>query len=356
MKISKFLVFAFLGAILLNSCSSDDDNAITDDGPDDPDQSQGTYDDGFFVLNEGGGGAPGSVTFVNDGLGEAQQHVYQEVNGGDIGNFAQSIFFDDQDRAYIISNGSNLITVVDRYSFEKIGTVDSGLEVPRYGVVANGKAYVTNQADFATNTDDFVAVINLENLTVENTVVIGDYGETIFKSEENKLYIQNAAYNEGNHVTVFNPNTDVVEGTIETADNLNSIALADNILYALSANKLEKINLDGDTNEGVSVDLTYDSTPQNLIIATDNTAYFTVDKEVFAMGLSDTTAPDSALMGYSSDSDFGAMYGFAVEDSKIYIADGGDFASDSFVEVYSLNGDLLQTIDVGIAPNGFYFN
>ena len=50
------------------------------------------------------------------------------------------------------------------------------------------------------------------------------------------------------------------------------------------------------------------------------------------------------------------MYGFAVENDRIYIADGGDFSSDSFVEIYSLNGSLLKNITVGLGPNGFYFN
>lgn len=353
MKISKFLVLTFFGAILLNSCSSDDNNTFNDDGPDNPDPT-GIYSDGFFVLNEGGGGAAGSVTFVDNGLDDVQQHIFTSTNGGDIGQFAQSIFFDG-DRAYIISNGSNLITVVNRYSFEKIGVIDSGLNVPRYGVVANGKAYVTNQADFTTNEDDFIAIIDLESLTVENTVVIGDYGETIFKSEENKLYIQNAAYDMGNHVSVFNPNTNTIESTIETADSLNSIALGDNTLYAISAHKLQKFNLDEDNNEVVSVDLEYDSNPQHLVID-DDAIYFTVGKKVFTMDLDDSSAPSSAVLSYTTDSSVGAMYGFAVNGSKIYISDAGDFASDSFVEVYGLNGDLLKKIDVGIAPNGFYFN
>ena len=50
------------------------------------------------------------------------------------------------------------------------------------------------------------------------------------------------------------------------------------------------------------------------------------------------------------------MYGFEVEDDRIYIADGGDFSSDSFIEVYSTEGNLLKNIRVGLGPNGFYFN
>ena len=50
------------------------------------------------------------------------------------------------------------------------------------------------------------------------------------------------------------------------------------------------------------------------------------------------------------------MYGFEVENDRIFIGDGGDFASNSFVEIYDLNGTLLKNIEAGLAPNGFYFN
>jgi len=50
------------------------------------------------------------------------------------------------------------------------------------------------------------------------------------------------------------------------------------------------------------------------------------------------------------------MYGFAVNNNKIYVAEGGDFSSDSEVYVYSLTGALLDTFSAGVGPNGFYFN
>ena len=68
--------------------------------------------------------------------------------------------------------------------------------------------------------------------------------------------------------------------------------------------------------------------------------------------LSASEEPDTPLLSYSGS----YAYGFAVEDDRIYIADGGDFSSDSFVEIYNTSGTLLENITVGIAPNGFYFN
>jgi len=362
MKISKLLMLAFFSTLFFTACSNDDD--FVADTPDsetpdtetpDTNEPRGDYDLGVLVLNEGG---IGTVTYVSEDFSIVEQEIYQNVNdGNDLGGYAQSIFF-DAEKAYIISNGSNLITVVNRYTFEHLGTVDSGLSVPRYGLAMNGKLYVTNQADFSTNGDDYVAIINQETLLVENTVVIGAAVE--FMEEENgKLYIQNASYGTGDKISVFNPTTNTVETTITTNEGLNSIAIDNGFLFALSGNKLQKFNLSSQaldseivlnyTDEGSAVSVA------NLDIE-DNQIYFTANHKVYKMGINETTAPTTAIISYESMSDYGVMYGFEVEDNRIYIADAGDFASNSFVEIYDLNGTLIQNITTGIAPNGFYFN
>jgi hypothetical protein len=315
------------------------------------------FENGFFVLNEGGSSA-GTVTHVSQDLESSQQAIYQAVNpGDDLGNFLQSIFFDG-DLAYIISNGSNIITVVNRYTFELVGKVESGLDVPRYGIVENGKAYVTNQASFTTNDDDFVAVIDIASLQVEESIIIGDAVEFI-EEENGKLYIQNATYGTGNKISVFNPVNNQVETTVTTANALNSFEAEDGKLYALSGSMLEVFNLSDLTllNE---VSLSYGTAAEPLVAKNlkieDGQIYFTADKSVYTMNLNAAQAPTNALLTYSSNSAFGAMYGFEVENDRIYVADGGDFASDSFVEVYDLSGNLLKNITVGVGPNGFYFN
>ncbi|MAO35884.1 MAG: quinoprotein amine dehydrogenase [Zunongwangia sp.] len=356
MKLTKFLVGAFIGSILLSACSDDDDFTGEIDEP------LGTYDNGILVLNEGG---TGTVTYISEDLQTSEQAIYQAVNSGDdIGAYAQSIFFDD-DLAYIISNGSNLITVVNRYTFELVGKVDSGLNVPRYGVVENGKAYVTNQADFSTNEDDYVAVINLQSLEVEQTVVIGNAVEFI-EEEDGLLYIQNATYGTGNHISVFNPTTNQVENTFEIytdpeatnppdLGSLDSFEIEDGFIYALSADRLEKFNLNTLALESTIL-LSYEGGSVANLDIEDDQIYFTVGTSVYRMGINAEEAPEEAVLTYNSNSAYGVMYGFEVEDNRIYIADGGDFGSDSFVEVYDLQGNLLNNITVGVGPNGFYFN
>ena len=351
-RISKLLTMAIISGLFLNSCSSDDDVVE----PAEP-QPEGTYTEGFFVLNEGNSGG-GSITFINNDLENVEQEIYKAANAGDdLGQYMQSIFFEDG-LAYIISNGSNLITVVDRHTFELVGKVDSGLNVPRYGTVENGKAYVTNLAGFedadATEFDDYVAVIDLETLQVEETIVLNAPAEHILE-EDGNIYVQNAVFGAGNTISVIDAGSNEIVNTIETEETLNSIEIENGTLYALSASKLEKIDLiSGAVLDEIEINSDAGSAA-NLVIE-GGIIYYTIGNSVFMMEENTEAAPEDALFSYTSNSDFGIMYGFEVEDDRIYIADGGDFSSNSFVEIYSLSGELLENIEVGIAPNGFYFN
>ena len=178
MKLSKLLLLA-LCISLFASCSSDDDTTENNDDDVVVTPSKGDYEEGFFILNEGSTGQ-GTVSFSNDDFSSFTKDVYSKVNGSDaLGKFAQNIFFDG-DKAYIIAGGSNVINVVNRYTFKLIAKVDSGLVNPRYGVVKDGKAYVTNANTYPVyddptanpnaNTDDYVAIINLATNTVESKI------------------------------------------------------------------------------------------------------------------------------------------------------------------------------------------
>jgi len=336
------LVILFISLI---SCESDDD--ITT-----PPLPEGEFTEGFFVLNEGG---IGSVSFVSNDFSRVEQQIYSNVNNGDdIGQFVQSLFFDESDRAYIISNGSNLITVVNRFTFEKVGEVTTSLDVPRYGTVINGKAYVTNQASFTTNADDFVTVIDLESLEVETTIPFNTIVENII-SDGNKLYVQNAAFGIGSGVTIIDPASNSIEEEIQTGDALQSIFINANSLFALHGSGMDRINLN---TQEVTLTLNLPSEisgAKNLKIL-DGVFYYTFGSSVYQTSISETSLSSEPFITYDSNSQFGTMYGFAVNDGLVYISDATDFASDGFVEIYDLSGNLVFETSVGLGPNGFYFN
>lgn len=338
----KLLILALL--IVFVSCDSDDDATPP---------SLGDYDNGVLVLNEGSQSF-GTVTFLSEDFTAVEQDIFSSVNPGEnLGNFVQSIFFDNEN-AYIIANGSNLITVVNRFTFEKVGEFTAGLDVPRYGVVVNGKAYVTNQASFATGGDDFVAVIDLNTLSLDTIIPIMQTVDDILY-DGSELYIQNAAFGMGAAVTVVDPASNQITDVIQTGSGLQSIAINVSSIYALHASGVDIISTN--TQEVVStIALPSDISGAKNLRISNGQLYYTFENSVFTSPITASALSNSPIITYQSNSAFGTMYGFAVRDGLIYIGDAGDFVSDGRIGVYDTSGNFVFETAVGVGPNGFYFN
>jgi hypothetical protein len=350
MKITKLFIIALASLPFFYSCTNDEDVPVA--------PIPGAYENGFFVLNEGNSTA-GSVTFVSDDLNKAQQNIYTAVNPSDgIGGFVQSIFFNG-DLAYIISNGSNKITIVNRYTFKRIGKIETGLTIPRYGVVANGKAYVTNANTYGyTNpttgdTDDFIAVINLTTNTVERTIPLNTTADKLVFNN-GKIYIIEPFVN--NKILVLNTTSNTLETPIIIGSSANSLELNNGNLYVLrapsvGANQLVKVNLT--TNLFTTIDLPVTQTnAQNLDI--DNSKiYYSDGLKIYAMNITDVAAATTPLFTSTASS----IYGMAVNKGSVFLADPVDYTVNGKAFIHSSSTGVLQkTIDVGLNPNGFYFN
>jgi YVTN family beta-propeller protein len=331
--------------LIIAACSSDDDASV-------PPAPQGDFDFGTLVLNEGG---IGSVTYISEDFDRVDQQIYQSVNPGEeLGAFAQHMFFDDSDRAFIIGGGSNLITVVNRFTFEKLGEITTGLDNPRYGVVEGGNIYVTNQASFMTNDDDYVAIYNADSFAPSTPLVIGKPVEFII-SDGSKLYVQNAAFGFGSGITVIDPNTNSVETEIPTGAALQGIKINASTMYALHASGMDVISLSSQTVTS-TINLPSDISGATNLDIFNGRFYYTFGASVYSSELAASTLSNTPIITYESQSQFGTMYGFEVNDGFIYISDATDFVSDGFVEIYDLDGNLVFSTSTGVGPNGFYFN
>lgn len=356
-NVFRFSLMALSTAFLFVSCSNDDDNITNDD-----DLPLGDYENGVFVLNEGGFGASNaSVSFI-DADGNLYNNIYTNVNEMALGDTAQSIGFDD-DKAYIVVNGSNTIEVVNRYTFEHITTITAQLANPRYIVFNNGKGYVSNWGDPLNPDDDYIAVINTSSYAVESTIPVAEGPEKMEK-EGNSLYVAHrGGWGYGNSISVISLSSNNVTTTIEVADIPDSLEEENGILYVLCKGKeswageetqgaLVKINTA--TNVVVeSLSFGEGVHPSNLDIE-NGTIYYTVDADVYQKGLN-APLPSSPLFSVGSQGVYG-IYGFAVEDDKIYVGDAKDYSSNGEVFIYSLTGQLQNNYTVGVTPNGFYFN
>lgn len=156
-------------------------------------------------------------------------------------------------------------------------------------------------------------------------------------------------------MTVINTSTNVIESTIEVGLSPNSMKEVNGFLYVLCGNftedsKLVKINLS--TNQKVSeVVMTGLTNAQNLNIE-NGKVYFTVNGNVYSENFSATTFSNTPLFTSTATT----LYGFCVDNGKIFVGDAKDYASDGEVFIYNTSGTLQKQFSVGLLPNGFYFN
>ena len=348
MKLSK-LFFAALFCSVLVSCDNDDDPVVN--------VPLGAYQGGFFVLNEGNASA-GSITFSTYNYSLLKQDIFGAENEGDgVGGYVQSMFFGG-DKAFVISGGSNKMTVVNRYTFKHIATIETGFFNPRYGVVFNGKAYITNLADFGDLADDYITVIDLADYSVDAPIPVGAIADKIFE-ENGKLYVLNGNYGDGNSIKVINPNTGSVDATIALPQSPNSFDTEDGKLYVLTASSFfdpapsHLVRIDLATN-AVESDITF---PETLVGAQnlnedEGGLFFTVGNKVYGNAINAASVSGTELFTTAATT----LYGLKVEDGNLYVTDAKDYASDGAVLIYTPTGTLLKNLTTGLIPNSVYFN
>ncbi len=353
MKSSSILTSIFVLGLLTASCSNDDGGTTI--------EPSGDYENGILVSNEGPfGNGTGTVTYFSKDLNVTENSIYNTVNGEDLGNIVQSIGFTD-DEAYIVANNSNKITIVNRFTFEKLGAITEGLVNPRYFVAVDNTGYVTNWGDPFDETDDYVAVLDLQNFTVVGTIPVGLGPERIVVKENTVYVAHQGAYGQNNKITAINAENNTIVEIITVGDVPNSLEM-DNQgnLWVLSGGspsytnnetggKLTKINT---TNNTVINTWEFQSTDHpSLLCSNGSDLYFQLNGAIFSMETTEADLP--------SVPEFGGVffYAMAVKDDKIYGTDAKDFASQGSMTVYDLTSKAaIKTVTTGIIPGGIYFN
>jgi len=325
--------------------------------------AQATFTNGVFALNEGGFGLNNaSVSFIKED-GTLQNNIFATVNPtqGSLGDTAQSIAING-DFLYVVNNGSEDIKVINSTTFQYVTTITNSVAYPRYIAFYDGKAYVTNWGAGGPN-DHYVAVYNLTDNTLVTTIPTGSGIERILEIN-GKLYVAHqGGYGYGNTISIIDPVTNTVTGTINVADVPNSMVEKDGFLYVLCGGKpswvelplvetfgaLLKINIA--TNTVVSQIDFPNMHPSNLKID-GNDMYYTVDSHIFKSTVTTSTLPTVPLIDLEPQGAYG-IYGMDVIDDKIYVGDALGYITDGKTYVYTTSGTLLNTYTVGFLPNAF---
>ncbi len=353
---NKHLLLLVSIILFFNSCSEETDCCPMP-------EEKAEFDSGVFVLNEGNfGSSNASVTYINEDSGEIQNQIFNNINGFGLGDTAQSIEM-HENLAIIVMNVSNKIEIVDRYTFQHLGTIDTNLQNPRYAEVVGNEVYVTNWGDGTNPDDDFIAVFKLSDFSFIQSISVTEGPEKI-TSAENSIYVAHkGGYSFNNIISVLDASTNSINTEIEVGYLPNSMIILGSDLWVLSSGKPSYA--DEETAGQISrIDLITNKVlesfefsenkvhPENLQIS-DNTAYFTVGKSVFKYSPGDALP---AVPEYNLDA--AVLYGFEIHDNKVYVASPtADFTGDGNLYIYDLNnGDLLDEYTTGINPNGIYFN
>ncbi|KFF14989.1 DUF5074 domain-containing protein [Flavobacterium hydatis] len=354
-KLNKLFLAVIISSAFFASCSSSDDDNT-------PQEPRGNYESGIFILNEGQfKNSNASISYLSDDL-KIENNVFSLVNTEkNLGEIAQNIGLNG-DFAYIVVNVSNKIEVVNRYTFKSIATITTGLNNPRYIAFANGKGYVTNWGDGASATDDYVGVIDLASNTITSKISVIEGPEKIIEND-GKLYIgHKGGWNQGNSLSVINSTTNTVTANFVVGDVPSSLVKDNGTLYVLcngrpyyalpeTTGKLVKVNMSNNTVSS-TIDFPGITHPGFLAIE-NNKLYYTIGSDIYSAATSITTLPTTPIFKATKTSN---LYGFAVKNNKIYVADAVNNQDPGDVYIYSLTGVLSNEFSVGIGPNGFYFN
>jgi YVTN family beta-propeller protein len=352
MIINKFTSLTIALSILFISC---DNEEIIESGSD--------YSNGILVSGEGSGAGTGSISFIPQDVSSSTHLIYKAENDTELGTYLQSIAFSDTN-AYISVDNQNTITVVDRITFEEVGKINSQLELPRYMEIIGGTGYSTNWGSTASDTDDFIAVIDLNSNSVTKTIPVALGPERIV-SKDGKLYVSHkGAHGVNNVVSVIDIATDAVTEIIvgDKPDELVFTQSGDLIVLSEGAvqydmnwnvigNTLASISkIDTNTNTVTST-ITFANGEHPSLLEIDGTdLYYSLNSGVFKMSVTDTELPTSSFIeaGYINE--------MSISNNQLY-AIVASYTSLSDFNVYSLsNKEMITTLKVGIGASKIYFN
>ena len=282
-----------------------------------------SYSNGYFVTNEGNfGTGNGSISFVtNEGTVEnnvfASMHHVATIEGLSSPRYMAKV---SGSKAYVTDWGINGVQVIDLTTNTISSTITCGTG-PEGIAVSNGFAYVCNVGGWGL--DNTVSVIDVATDAVVTTLIVGDKPNSVQVDANGAVWVLT-----GGH-TVFDADLNVVS---ETAGNL--VKIVDNIIEATFA-------------------FAVGNHPEDLVINDAGTTLYYSDgswsKAVYAFDIAATELPTTALINKS-------FYGLGCSNGYIYGTDAVDYVQSGWSFTYSIDGTVVDSVQVGIIPGGYCFN
>ncbi|WP_139959477.1 YncE family protein [Flavicella sediminum] len=358
MKINKLILQSLVLAVLFISCN---DNEVLFNG------EGASYKNGILISGEGSSAGTGSVSFISNDFSVQANQIFKTINNEELGTYLQSIAFDDEN-AYISVDNAATITVVDRYTFEEKGKIITGLDHPRYMTVVDGIGYSTNWGSTGSETDDYIAVIDLSTFEVTSTIPVGNGPERIIEKDGNLYVSHQGAFTTNNIVSVINIDTEsIVEITVNDNpdeiffDNAGDLIVlsAGNVvadysnwpevtILSQTPGSIARINTASNT---ITSELTFaEGDHPKLLVENDNNFYYSVGNKIYKIAANSAELSDTPILEVES------IYSMAIKNNKLFSVNAS-YSKLSKLSVFDLSTkEETNTFNVALAASKIYFN
>jgi hypothetical protein len=318
------------------------------------------FTNGVLISNEGPFlTGTGTLSFYNPSTKVVVQDVFESANGQPIGNILNSMVRHNG-LIYLVVNNSGLVWAVDQNTLQQ-RFVLTGFQFPSHAVGLNNTLFIS---DFGRNQ---IYVVSTPSQTVLDSIAVPSGPGAMLLHNNQLLVAHPGGFGTNNVITVINPNTFAVQDTLVVHDSPNSLVRdASGDVWVLcggfkdwgnpannTAGKL--IRLDGNTLAAVEdFDFTNPAqAPGKLTANADGTKLFCLTEgyggDVLSMPLPLSALPNSPFAS-------GPFYGLGVHPSgEVYASKAYGFTGNGAAFRFDTNGNELDSIPVGIAPNGFLF-
>jgi YVTN family beta-propeller protein len=319
-----------------------------------------TFQNGLLVLNEGLFQQNNStLSWVDLATDEVKSDVFLNINNrllGDTGNDLKRY----GGKIYIVVNASSTVDVIDAKTLKRIAQIDmkyNGVaQQPRYIDFYQNKAYVSSF-------DGYVNEIDTAQLTITNRIKVGENPDGLSISG-GYLYVANSG-------GLNFPNVDT---TVFQIDLLN-LSVQDTFVVGNNPGRVvahesgyvyvvKRGNYGSEPSELIKIN-TQNGTVENT--ATPASGIYRIDEEMYITYYNESTQNNTvSVFDFSTNSivqnniidgsQIQTLYGVSkLPDGTIVCMDAMGYTNSGYLRFFTPNGSLKKSINVGLNPNNFLY-
>ncbi len=333
---------------------------------DDPEPvEESFFNYGVFIVNEGNfTDSDGSLSYYDFDSARVGNNVFETINNRPLAAIFQSMAFYEQNGYIIDSNGR--IEIVSKKDMTSVGTISSGLALPRYFAGHTNYGYITDWGPYDAswaNPDSKIHILDLDNMQIKESLNAPSRPEDIMIYND-LIYIAHSATN---LITVYSPdNQEVIDsinvnnGPVQFVLDKNEDLWVISTGAYISGGALQKVDL-ANAEVVQNVDLSGISPNGRLAINRAGDILFFMG-EIWSLDYTYTNnkvykATINLPGQYTEIISEPNLYGLGIDPKRdeVYVADAVAFQGNGKVYTFDFSGKKINEYSVGRGPRDFVF-